>query len=130
MTSGIIWVICEVIASPTGADVVIIAQILVQIRASCFAAQLLAGLRPVRQKNFALFLSTHRVVTFFAARRLYIPIFRYIYLAIETSAARLSRRRERKSVVLDVSYLAAPKSCFNSLYYRLKRGLLAGGIDG
>jgi hypothetical protein len=61
MTSGITWVMCEVIASPTRVDVVIIAQILVQIRASCFAAQLFAGLRPVRQKNlnFALSLSTY-----------------------------------------------------------------------
>ena len=41
---------CEVIASFTRVNVVIIAQILVQIRASYFAVQLLTGLRPVRQK--------------------------------------------------------------------------------
>jgi hypothetical protein len=58
------------------------------------------------------------------------PTFRDIYLAIETSAARLSRRRGRRSVVLDAGYLAVPKSCPDSLYYRSKKGLLAGGIDG
>jgi hypothetical protein len=46
---------CEVIAFSTHVDVGIIAQILVQIRASCFAAQLLAGLRPVRQKKSRCF---------------------------------------------------------------------------
>jgi hypothetical protein len=63
-------------------------------------------------------------------RALHTPTFRYIYLAIKTSATRLSRRRGRKFVVLDADYLAAPKSCPNFLYYRSKRGLLAGGVNG
>jgi hypothetical protein len=92
MTSGITWVMCEVIAFPTRVDVVIIAQILVQIRASCFAAQLLAGLRPVRQKNFALFLSTYRVVTFFAARR--IPLHSAMFISPLKLLQRVSRAAE------------------------------------
>jgi hypothetical protein len=119
---------CEVIAFLTHVDVVIIAQILVQIRASCFAVQLLAGLRPVRQKVRVIFIYLSR--DYILRRALHMPTFRDIYLAIKTSAARLSRRRGRRSVVLDAGYLAVPKSCPDSLYYRSKRGLLAGGIDG
>jgi hypothetical protein len=103
MTPGITWVICEVIASLTRVDVVIIAQILVQIRASYFAAQLLAGLRPVRQKikNFALFLSTHRVITFFAARLTYpyIPL----HSAMFTAPLKLLQRVSRAAEDVDLS---------------------------
>jgi hypothetical protein len=72
---------CEVIASPTRVDVVIIAQILVQIRASCFAAQLLAGLRPVRQKISRCF---YLLIAWLhsSPRALHTPTYPYIPLCL------------------------------------------------
>jgi hypothetical protein len=126
---GITWVIHEIIAFFTRVDVVIIAQILVQIRSFYFAAQLLARLWPVRRifsRCFYLLIA----LLHSSPPRVHTPTFYYIYLAIKTSATRLSRRRERRSVALDASCLAVPESCPNFLYERSKGDLFTDGVDG
>jgi hypothetical protein len=97
MTSGITWVIYEVIASPTRVDVVIIAQILVQIRSSCFAARLLAGLRPVRQKFRVVFIYSSR--GYILRRAPYIPL----HSAMFTSPLKLLQRVSRAAEDVDLS---------------------------
>jgi hypothetical protein len=51
----------------------------------------------VRQKNFALFLSTHRVITFFAARRI------RLHSAMFTSPLKLLQRVSRAAEDVDLS---------------------------